>query len=101
MATIAAAPVEAEDKQWFALPGDDVAVELGTDIHAGLTSTEAAARLEKHGPNAFAAAATEPRWRAFVRQYRDPMQIVLLVAGVGSLWPQKEAGTGVVLIILP
>ena len=33
------------------------------------------------GPNKFTETAVEPRWRAFVRQYRDPMQIVLLVAG--------------------
>ena len=100
MATIAAAPVEVEEKQWFALPGEDVATELGVDTHDGLSSAEAAARLEKYGPNAFTAAATEPRWRAFVRQYRDPMQIVLLVAGIGSIWPLKEAGTGIVLLFL-
>ena len=42
----------------------------------------------------------EPRWRAFVRQYRDPMQIVLLVAGIGSIWPLHELGTGLVLLFL-
>ena len=52
------------------------------------------------GPNKFAEAAVEPRWRAFVRQYRDPMQIVLLVAGIGSLYPLKELGTGLVLLFL-
>ena len=33
-------------------------------------------------------------------QYRDPMQIVLLVAGIGSLYPLKELGTGLVLLFL-
>ena len=42
----------------------------------------------------------EPRWRAFVRQYRDPMQIVLLVAGIGSIYPLHELGTGLVLLFL-
>jgi Ca2+-transporting ATPase len=41
-----------------------------------------------------------PRWRAFFRQYRDPMQIVLLAAGVGSLYPLKQLGTGILLILL-
>src|SRR3954447_9469071 len=100
MATIAAAPVEVEEKQWFALPGEDVAGEFGVDTHDGLSSAEAAARLEKYGPNAFTVTETEPRWRAFARQYRDPMQIVLLVAGVGSIWPLKELGTGLVLLFL-
>ena len=52
------------------------------------------------GPNKFAETAVEPRWHAFVRQYRDPMQIVLLVAGIGSLYPLKELGTGLVLLFL-
>jgi magnesium-transporting ATPase (P-type) len=35
-----------------------------------------------------------------VRQYADPMQIVLLVAGIVSLYPLKELETGLVLIFL-
>jgi Ca2+-transporting ATPase len=101
MATAAAPlPAQAGDKQWFALAGDAVARELGVDEHAGLAPAEAATRLEKYGPNAFVAAEAEPRWRAFVRQYRDPMQIVLLVAGIGSIWPLHELGTGLVLLFL-
>src|SRR5262245_39733605 len=89
-----------EDKQWFALTGDVVAGELGVDAHSGPAPDEAAKRLEQYGANAFVAAASEPRWHAFVRQYRDPMQIVLLVAGIGSIWPLKELGTGLVLLFL-
>jgi Ca2+-transporting ATPase len=104
MATTAQSPAAAaappEDKQWFALTGDAVAGELGVDAHAGLSPDEASKRLVQYGPNAFVAAASEPRWRAFVRQYRDPMQIVLLVAGIGSIWPLKELGTGLVLLFL-
>jgi P-type Ca2+ transporter type 2C len=96
----ATAAPPAEDKQWFALPGEAVAAELGVDTHAGLAPDEASTRLERYGPNAFAAAKTEPRWQAFVRQYRDPMQIVLLVAGIGSIWPLHELGTGLVLLFL-
>src|SRR5215467_8232085 len=101
MATTAPPLAEApEQKQWFALDGESVASELGVDVHSGLAADEAAKRLEKYGPNAFVAAETEPRWHAFVRQYRDPMQIVLLVAGIGSIWPLKELGTGLVLLFL-
>jgi P-type Ca2+ transporter type 2C len=101
MATAAAPPpAQTEGKQWFALAGEAVAQELGVDEHAGLSPAEAGTRLETYGPNAFVAAETEPRWRAFVRQYRDPMQIVLLVAGIGSIWPLHELGTGLVLLFL-
>ena len=78
----------------------DVASELGVDDAGRAHADEAATRLEQYGPNAFVAAETEPRWRAFVRQYRDPMQIVLLVAGIGSIWPLHELGTGLVLLFL-
>src|SRR5574337_849714 len=101
MATTAPAPpAQPEDKQWFSLEADAVAGELGVDAKAGLSPAEATTRLEQYGPNAFVAAETEPRWHAFVRQYRDPMQIVLLVAGIGSLYPLKELGTGLVLLFL-
>ena len=59
---------------------------------------EADARRGRYGPNKFAEAAKEPRWQAFLRQYRDPMQIVLLVAGVISLFLPGQVPTGVVLI---
>ena len=48
----------------------------------------------------FAEAKTESRWHAFLRQYQDPMQIVLLVAGVISIYPVKQPGTGIVILLL-
>src|SRR3954451_4403469 len=102
MATIAPAPGATTDegKKWFAMPGEEVAKDLGVDTHAGLAPEEVERRLGQYGPNALIAAEGEPRWRAFVRQYRDPMQIVLLVAGIGSIWPLHELGTGLVLLFL-
>src|SRR3954468_12937793 len=102
MATTAEAPALSTppDEKWFALAPDEVAHGLDVDANRGLTAAEAAARVERYGANKFAVAATEPRWRAFVRQYRDAMQIVLLVAGIGSIWPLHELGTGLVLLFL-
>ena len=85
---------------WHTLAPEDVGGRLAVAPATGLSATEAAARLASVGPNKFAEAEVEPRWRAFVRQYRDPMQIVLLVAGIGSLYPLKELGTGLVLLFL-
>ena len=39
-----------------------------------------------------------PRWKAFIRQYVDPMQIVLLAAGFLSFWPVKQYGTALVIL---
>ena len=99
MATADEAPVtdgleDTRSVAWHTLAPDDVGGRLGVDPGSGLSVAEASARLTSVGPNRFAEVAAEPRWRAFVRQYRDPMQIVLLVAGIGSLYPLKEYGTG-------
>src|SRR4051812_30216940 len=84
---------------WHTLAGGAVAEALGVDAHRGLSDDEAAQRLVQHGPNKFAEAATEPRWRAFLRQYEDLMQVVLLIAGIGSL-ALGELGTGLVILSL-
>ena len=85
---------------WHTLGADQVLHSEGVDEQHGLSSAEAAARAERFGPNMFAAGRTEPRWRAFGRQYADPMQLVLLAAGIGSLYPLKQLGTGLLLILL-
>src|SRR3954451_17254352 len=74
--------------------------ELDVRPEVGLTSEEAAQRLQRHGPNRFAEAKAEPRWHAFLRQYEDPMQIVLLGAGVISIYPVKQPGTGIMILLL-
>jgi P-type Ca2+ transporter type 2C len=85
---------------WFVLSGDETAHELDVDVARGLSTAQAATRAAKYGANQLATGETEPRWRAFVRQYDDPMQIVLLVAGIGSLYPLKQLGTGLVILLL-
>src|SRR4051812_20905614 len=85
---------------WHTLSGDGVAGALGVQLDIGLSDSEAAKRLQEHGPNRFTSGPTESRWRSFLRQYQDLMQIVLLVAGIGSIWPVDELGTGLVLIAL-
>jgi P-type Ca2+ transporter type 2C len=85
---------------WHTLGADQVLRSEGVDRQRGLSSAEAAARARQFGPNEFAAGRAEPRWHAFLRQYRDPMQLVLLAAGIGSLYPLKQLGTGILLILL-
>src|SRR5690348_11924999 len=85
---------------WHTLGTDQVLHSEGVDGQRGLSSAEAATRAERFGPNTFAAGQAESRWHAFFRQYRDPMQLVLLAAGIGSLYPLKQLGTGILLILL-
>jgi Ca2+-transporting ATPase len=85
---------------WHALPVREVLDLQGVDADTGLSETEVARRRESFGPNRFAEVKPEPPWRAFVRQYQDLMQIVLLAAAIASFWPVKEYGTGLVLIVI-
>jgi potassium/sodium efflux P-type ATPase len=62
----------------------DVVAALGTRVDRGLTSVEAAARLERHGPNQLDPAATVAAWRKLLAQFADPLVYLLLAAVVVS-----------------
>src|SRR3954468_13841914 len=91
-----AAPTDAT--AWHTVGLGDIFTLQGVDQHAGLATSEASTRRPRYGPNRMAEAKQEPRWRAFARQYADPMQIVLLVAGVGSIYPMKQYGTALLIL---
>jgi Ca2+-transporting ATPase len=84
---------------WHTLSIEDALQEQGVDDATGLSQAEADTRLKKFGPNAFKAEQKELGWRAFLRQYEDPMQILLLVAAIASLIIQ-EWSTALLLIVL-
>jgi Ca2+-transporting ATPase len=75
----------------------EVAGSLGVDPALGLTAAEARSRLESHGPNRLTATKKESPLAAFVRQYRDFMQILLLAAAIVNQVVTGELGTTVVL----
>ncbi len=85
---------------WHTLGVDRVLEVQQVGERDGLSSADVASRAERFGANKFDAGKAESRWHAFFRQYADPMQVVLLVAGVGSLYPLKELGTGLLLLAL-
>ena len=85
---------------WHALDPAAALAAQGVTVEAGLTTAEAEARRKKFGPNAFAEAEKVSPWQAFSRQYADPMQIVLLIAGIVCLFLPGQATTGVFLILL-
>jgi Ca2+-transporting ATPase len=88
------------EKKWYALSAEEVAKELGVDPAKGLSNTEAEKRLQQYGPNQLAARKKETAAQAFLRQYRDFMQIVLVAAAVVSFVAIRDIGTTVVLLVL-
>ena len=79
------------------LEASEVARRLGVDVAVGLSQAEAASRLQSNGPNKLAGGKKESGFQAFVRQYQDFMQIVLLVAAAVNLIVTGELGTSLVL----
>lgn len=55
-----------------------------TDAKRGLTSSEAAARLEKYGPNAIESSNEKSLAKKIIEQILDPMVILLIVAAIVS-----------------
>jgi P-type Ca2+ transporter type 2C len=91
-------PGGSKSVSWWALDPDQALAQQSVQADAGLNTGEVETRRAKYGSNKFAEAAKEPRWKAFLRQYQDPMQIVLLIAGIVSLFLPGQFMTGVVLI---
>jgi len=89
---------DSPDAAWYRLSPTQVAEKLGVDPATGLSAAEAQSRLNSYGPNQMATDKKEPGWKAFVRQYQDLMQQVLLGAGVVNQLVTHDLGTTLVLI---
>ena len=77
---------------WHGLDVPTVAEELGVEPERGLTGEEAASRLRSQGPNRLTGAKKESGFQAFVRQYRDFMQLILLAAAIINLLVTGTSG---------
>ena len=87
-----------EQLKWYSMTPEAVAEQLKVDPAKGLDTAEAGQRLQQYGPNVLAAKKKEKGWQAFLRQYKDFMQILLVGVALISLVVTREAGTTVVLL---
>ena len=69
---------------YYNLSPDEVAAQLGTDLHEGLSANEAKERLARDGYNEFEKKKHKPWWAKFLDQFKSFMIIVLLVAAAIS-----------------
>jgi Ca2+-transporting ATPase len=88
---------EAARPGWHGSDAAAVAKELGVEPGRGLSVEEARRRLQSQGPNRLTGAKKESGFQAFVRQYRDVMQLILLAAAVVSLLVTGDVATAAVL----
>ncbi|MGD6851874.1 MAG: cation-translocating P-type ATPase [Candidatus Bathyarchaeia archaeon] len=87
-----------EQDTWHTLSVEKTASKLDVDPKNGLSAAEAETRLQKYGPNIFTGKKKESGFHAFLRQYRDFMQIILVFAAIISLVFTAQLGTTLVLL---
>jgi Ca2+-transporting ATPase len=83
---------------WHTLAVTDALRAEGVEPETGLSAAEVTERTRQYGPNKFATEEKEPTWRRFLRQFQDPMQIVLLVVGVVTIVVLRQWGTGIIVL---
>ena len=93
-----ASTVVADGLAPYGVAVDVVASQLSVDPSSGLSSDDVRERLDRFGQNHLAEKKKEPGWQAFLRQYRDFMQMVLLGAAVINIIFTDEIGTTLVLV---
>jgi P-type Ca2+ transporter type 2C len=83
---------------WHRLTPEQAWAQLGVDAGTGLSAEEVGRRRAQYGSNKLAEAPKEPGWHAFLRQYRDLMQLVLVGAAVVSMVALQEFATGFAIL---
>ncbi|WP_426174216.1 cation-translocating P-type ATPase [Massilia sp. TWR1-2-2] len=82
---------------------DQIAQAVGADLANGLTSAEAARRLQQDGDNELRSSPRPPAWRRFLSHFRDPL-VYLLIAAIGialvAWWIDGRAGWPVDAIVI-
>ena len=86
--------------KWYTLSPEEVSKQLQVDPAKGLSAAEVQQRLQKYGPNHLVDKKKESGWQAFLRQYKDFMQILLLVAAIINQVFTGAWGTTLVLVVL-
>ena len=71
-------------ENWYAPAKEQVAATLETNETSGLTTAQYEERKSKYGPNKLAGKKKETTLRRFLRQFKDVMIIILLVAAAVS-----------------
>jgi len=86
--------------EWYQLSTNDVLQKLESDPENGLTSAEAAKRLEQYGPNELVEKGSKSPWLILWDQMKEPMVIVLIVAAVVSILLREYEDAFIILAIV-
>lgn len=82
------------------LPAQRVAESFNSHLENGLTSEDAAARLERDGPNSIKGAKGISLWEIFLAQVANALTVVLIAVAVLSFAIQDYIEAGVVMAVI-
>jgi len=96
------APEIQPQMNWHALPPDQILQQLATPPESGLSSEEAARRLETYGPNQLTEAVGITFWQMLIAQFNNFVVIMLIVAAIisAALGDWEEAAAILAIVIL-
>jgi len=83
----------------WVLQENELFSRLGADTEHGLSTAEATARLESVGPNAISQGEQTPAWVIFLRQFKSPI-VVLLVVAAGLSFAFQEWLDGIAILVV-
>ncbi len=95
---IAPFPVE-KSVPVHALPESELFIQLGADTALGLSQNEATERLASFGPNAISREEKEPAWLIFLKQFKSPI-VLLLVVAAGLSFAFQEWLDGIAILVV-
>ncbi|KAF3072096.1 Calcium-transporting ATPase 1 [Trichoderma lentiforme] len=72
-------------KEYSSMTPSEAAAQLRTSLTYGLTPNEALKRLSEYGPNEIPHEEPEPLWLRFLKQFQEPLIVLLLVSAGMSL----------------
>ncbi len=86
---------------WHTRSTDDTARDLGTSAHAGLSESEAKARLERDGLNQLMMTAGVSPWALLAEQFKNILVIILLIAvGLSAFLGHEIEAIAIGVIVL-
>lgn len=92
---------QSSSKHWYAESVETVEAALDTRGATGLSSSEAATRLGRLGPNEIARGKTEPWWEEVVESLTEPLVLLLLaVAGLYAIFGALGDALTILAVIL-
>ena len=88
------------ERPWYAVPADDAVDALASDRERGLRAREVERRREEFGENKLPEEKRETALHTFVRQFKDPLIFILLIAGAVSLAIGNIEDAGFIFAVL-